>query len=100
MADLEQSGNRIPNKCSMIFTFLLIATFYLTRSENRIKIFLTQLSSLILLFFSKGTIFVKTAIFCKNKNTDINKIKKVQALKGIFSETTYLCVLMYQISSF
>ena len=100
MVDLEQSGNRIPDKCSMIFTFLLIATFYLTRSENRIKIFLTQLSSLIPLLFSKGTIFVKTAIFCKNKNTDINKIKKVQALKGIFSETTYLCVLMYQISSF
>ena len=34
------------------------------------------------------------------KNADISKIKRASALKGIFSETTYVCVLMYQISSF
>ena len=53
-----------------------------------------------IIVFSKGTIFLKTNIFCKNKNADINKIKKILALKGIFSETTHLCVLAYQISSF
>ena len=31
------------------------------------------------------------------KNADISKIKGVQALKGIFSETAYGCVLTCQI---
>ena len=34
------------------------------------------------------------------KNNDISKIKRVLVLKGIFSETTYVCVLRYlQVSS-
>ena len=32
-------------------------------------------------------------IFFENKNADISKIKGILALKGIFSETKYLCVL-------
>ena len=34
------------------------------------------------------------------KNANISKIKEVLVLKGIFSETTYMCILTYQISSF
>ena len=34
------------------------------------------------------------------KNADISKIKRVLVLKDILSETTYVCVLSYQISSF
>ena len=34
------------------------------------------------------------------KNADIIKIKGVFVLKSIFSETKYVCVLTYQISSF
>ena len=33
------------------------------------------------------------------KNAEIIKIKRILVLRGIFSETTYLCVLIYQISS-
>ena len=31
------------------------------------------------------------------KNADISEIKEVLVLKGLFSESTYLCVLTYQI---
>ena len=34
------------------------------------------------------------------KNPDISKGGRALVLKGIFSETTYVCVLTYQISSF
>ena len=51
--------------------------------------------------FSKGTIFAKNAdFFAKKKYADISKIKVVVVLKGIFSKTTYVYVLTYQISSF
>ena len=33
------------------------------------------------------------------KNADISNTKKALALKGIFSETTYVCVRTYQILS-
>ena len=42
---------------------------------------------------SKGTIFDK-------KNADINNIKEVLVLKGIFSETANVYVFTYQFSSF
>ena len=46
--------------------------------------------------------------FCKKKkkccslekNADSSKIKEVLVLKGIFSKTTYVYVLMYQILGF
>ena len=41
----------------------------------------------------------KNARFCK-ENADISKIKGVLVLKGVFSETTHVCVLTHQISSF
>ena len=40
-----------------------------------------------MLFFAK-----KTVIFLQ-KNTDISKIKSALVLKGLFSKTTYVCVL-------
>ena len=62
-------------------TLLLIIAFYLTKTE--------KLSSCTIAL-SKGTIFAKNMlIFCKN--ADIRKIEEVLILKGIFSETTYLC---------
>ena len=37
MADLEQSGSRIPNAQSVKLTFSLTVTFRLTETENRTK---------------------------------------------------------------
>ena len=34
------------------------------------------------------------------KNGGVTKIKRILILKGLFSETTYECVLKYQISNF
>ena len=44
MADSEQSRSRIPSASSAILNFLLKTLFYLTRTENRTKKSLTQLS--------------------------------------------------------
>ena len=49
---------------------------------------------------SKGTIIAKKCRFFAKKNTDISKIKRALVLKVIFSETAYVCVFTYQISSF
>ena len=45
------------------------------------------------LFLPKNTDFLQ-------KNADTSKIKSAFVLKVIFSETTYVCVLTSQISSF
>ena len=50
-ANFEQSGSRIPE------AYLFIVTSYLSKTENRIKKSLTQLSHYIAL--SKGIIFAK-----------------------------------------
>ena len=44
IANLEQSGSRIPDVKSVKLMFLLKLTFYLTKTENRTKNSLTQLS--------------------------------------------------------
>ena len=80
MTNLEQSGNWIPDLQSVKITFSLIATFYLTKTENRTKKSLTQLSLLI---------WIKVLFL--PKNTDIRKIKRALILKGITSETKYVC---------
>ena len=49
---------------------------------------------------SKSTIFAKKCRFFRKKNADISKIRRTFVLKRIFSETKYLCVLAYEISSF
>ena len=54
---------------------------------------------LTLLLWVKVIFFPKNAVFF-TKNADLSKIKRALVLKGIFSETTYVCVLTDQISSF
>ena len=44
MANLEQSGSHISNEYYLKLTFLLKATFYHTKSENRTKKSLTHLA--------------------------------------------------------
>ena len=44
MVGLEQTGTQILDTWSMIYTFLLKATFCLTKSKKRTKKSLTQLS--------------------------------------------------------
>ena len=41
MTNLEQSESQIRNAWSLVPTFLLIVTFYLTKTENRTKKSLT-----------------------------------------------------------
>ena len=64
--------------------------------KQNYKIFNTTLT---LLLWVKVLFFPKNAEFLQ-KNADISKVKRALVLKGIFSETTYVCVLMYQISRF
>ena len=47
MADLEQSGSRIPNAQPVKLTFSLTVTFHLTLTENRAKKSLTALTLLL-----------------------------------------------------
>ena len=50
-------------------------------------------TALTILLWVKVMLLPKNAYFCK-KNADIKgKIKIALALKGIFSKTTYVCVL-------
>ena len=72
---LEQLGKRIPDAQSAKLTFSITVTFYFTKNENR-----------------------TIQILCK-KYTDISKIKRALVLKGIFSETGYVCVITYEIAS-
>ena len=44
LANLEQSGGRIPDTESAKVMFSVIVTFFLTKTENRTKKSLTQLS--------------------------------------------------------
>ena len=63
MANLEQSGSRIPEAQSVKLIFSLIVTFYLTKTENRIKISLSQLSY----YCEKDTIFAKKILIFLQK---------------------------------
>ena len=56
------------------------------QNQNIIYTALTLLLWVKILFFPKNTDFLE-------KNADISRIKKALALKGIFSETTYVFVL-------
>ena len=51
------------------------------------------------------SLWVKVLFLPKNadflqKNADISKIRTALVLKGIFSKTEYVCVVMYQILNF
>ena len=89
-------GNVLCHHCVTIcVTISLILTFHITKSENRTK---KSLNSAHTIALSKHTIFARNADFLQ-KNANISKIKKVPVLKSVFSDSTYMCVLMYQISS-
>ena len=64
LANLEQSGGRIPDTESAKVMFSVIVTFYLTKTENRTKKSRTQLSH----YWTKNYLFAK--------NADISKIKR------------------------
>ena len=95
MVNSEQSRSRIAGAQFVKLTFSLIVTFYLTKTktENRTKKSLTQLSQYC---FGSKVLFLPKELFAK-RNVDISKIKMTLVLKCIFSETTNVCVLTYQI---
>ena len=68
MANLEQSGSRIPDSWSIKLTFSLIIIFYLTKTENRTKNLYHSSHTIAL---SKSTIFAK-----KNAVTPTPKVKR------------------------
>ena len=61
VANLEQSGSRIPDAWSVKLTFSLIVTFYLTKTENRTKKIFNI--ALMLLLWVKVLILTKSADF-------------------------------------
>ena len=56
-------------------------------------------TTLMLLLWKKVIFLPKSANFLQKKNAEISKTKEVLVLKGIFSETTFKCVLSYQNSA-
>ena len=91
MTNFEQSGSRIPDAVSKTYT---------STNSNLLSYKNTELKNLQHsshnIALSKSTI-IATKL---QKNVNISKIKKAFVLKGIFSETTNVCVLTYQISIF
>ena len=65
MANLEQSRSRSPKALSVELTFSSIVTLYLTKTENRIKKSLTQLSHYC--FEKRYNIWQKMLVFSENK---------------------------------
>ena len=96
MVNLDQPKSWIPDAWSVKVTFSSIVTFYLTKTENWTKKSLPQVSQYC---FEKRYCFSKKCWYFAT-NADISKIKRVLVLKGIFSETTYVCVLTCQSWSF
>ena len=74
--------------------FSLKVTFYLTKTENRTKRFIT----LLLKRFLTLLLWVKVLFW--PENADIIKIEMALVLRGTFSETVYMFVLTCQIGSF
>ena len=84
MIDLEQFGTWFRDTWSMILRFSLIANFYLKKNKNR----------------TKKIYYCQTILIFLKNNAGISKIEMGLVLKGTFSETKYLFVLTFQISSF
>ena len=94
MANLEQYASRVRDVKLKIF---INSNFYLKKTENKTKKTLTQLSHYC---FELRYYFCQKMIIILQKNADISKVKKASGTKVIFSETTYVCILTYPISSF
>ena len=89
MSYLEKSRSRMPEAYSLKLTVSLTVIFYLTKTKNRTKKSLTQLSQYC---FKKSYYFSPKNVDFLKTNDGIRKIKKVLILNGIVSETTFLCV--------
>ena len=90
MAYLEQSRS-----CKICKTYIFI-NLYLTKiekDEESLKRLSYYCFELRYYFFQKNADFLQ-------KKADITKIKGVLILKNVFSKTTYVCILTYEISSF
>ena len=89
MTNLEQSGSRIPNAESAKLMCSLIVTFYPTKTENRTKKSLTQLSQYCYEYY----FCQKMVIFCKKMLTSSRLrwpwYSKVYFLK--LHKCVYLC---------
>ena len=70
MANLKPSESRIPDAKSVKLTFLLVLTFYLTKTQNRTKKLLHSSHTISL---SKGIVFTKKTNLLR-KNADMSKI--------------------------
>ena len=95
MADLEQSRARIPKAWSISPTFSLIETFYLTKTENRTKKFVIQLSYYC--FWLKVLFCQKMAFFCKKKKkkeANISKINEILVGKKVYFLKLNICVYL------
>ena len=84
--------------CIICKTYIFINSNLLSNKnwKQNWKISNTALTPLLwvnVLFWPKNADFLQ-------KNSDISKIKEALVLKVIFSETTYQCVFLCQISSF
>ena len=94
MANLEQSESRILNVWYVTFKFLLIVIFKINNLKH----------SPHTVALSEGTFSAKNADYVqkqKKKNVGISKIEGGPVTKrDIFSRTTHVCVITYQISSF
>ena len=84
MANLEQSGSRIPEAQPVKLIFSLIATFYLTKTENKTKKSLIQLSHYS---FEKFIVFETTYVCVLTQQISIfqhnsNKFQTVGGRRG------------------
>ena len=68
-------------------TFSLLVTFFLTKIENGTKISNTALT----LSLWVKVLFWPKSIYFLPRNVDFCKNKRALVLKGIFSETAYVC---------
>ena len=83
------SGSRIPDACSVELIFSLLITFYLTKSENRTKTSLTQLSCYcfeLRWFFSR-----KLLIFLQRKRWHQQNEGDLDTKKYIFWDYLNAC---------
>ena len=116
IANLQQSGSRIPDAWSVKVTFALIVTFYITKTENKTKKSVAPLSSKRTIFdFSKNKgSWYKRYILWKvpfsrkahknNQRQQLNFVSQSNPIYDVVQKAgiwrVYECEITYQISSF
>ena len=88
MTNFRSSKSRIPDACSVKFTFSLKINLDRTKTKHRSKRSLTQLSYYL---FELRTNFLQKADFLQ-KNAASPKWRGVLVLRGIYSGTKYVCI--------